>query len=150
MLGLSTNRSASVGHVKVPILGYKKDAFLEPSLDSNKPTTTPSTPTTYQYSTHPLIVQLSEMSSHSSNSNSSFSSAASHHSQPSTGATVLPRPGGGDMAGPSERSTLASGGRMTSMHVFQTTRGDRISSPPGRRPNFGRNGGAYPQPAQVG
>ena len=34
-IGSSTNGSASDGHVIIPNLGYKKDAFLEPSLASN-------------------------------------------------------------------------------------------------------------------
>ena len=35
LIGLSTNGSASDGHVIIPNLDYKKDTFLEPSLVSN-------------------------------------------------------------------------------------------------------------------
>ena len=35
LIGSPTNRSASCGRVVFPNLGYKKDAFLEPSLVSN-------------------------------------------------------------------------------------------------------------------
>ena len=35
-------------------------------------------------------------------------------------------------------------------HTFVTTRGDRISRPPGRRPQQGRIGGPYPRFDEVG
>ena len=46
LIGSPANRSASDGIVVFPNLGYKKDAFLEPSLVSNNFSSSPNTPTT--------------------------------------------------------------------------------------------------------
>ena len=46
LIGSPTNRSASCGRVVFPNLGYKKDAFLEPSLVSNNFSSPPNKPTT--------------------------------------------------------------------------------------------------------
>ena len=42
LIGSPTNRSASCGRVVIPNLGYKKDAFLEPSLVSNNSSSHPT------------------------------------------------------------------------------------------------------------
>ena len=46
LIGSPTNRSASCGRVVFPNLGYKKDAFLEPSLVSNNFSLSPNNATT--------------------------------------------------------------------------------------------------------
>ena len=53
LIGSPTNRNASCGRVVFPNLGYKKDAFLEPSLVSNNISLSPNKPT----STIPSINQ---------------------------------------------------------------------------------------------
>ena len=42
LIGSPTNRSASCGRVIFPNLGYKKDAFLEPSLVNNNSSSHPT------------------------------------------------------------------------------------------------------------
>ena len=46
LIGSLANRSASDGIAVFPNLGYKKDAFLEPSLVSNNFSSSPNKPTT--------------------------------------------------------------------------------------------------------
>ena len=46
LIGSLANRSALDGVAVFPNLGYKKDAFLEPSLVSNNFSSSPNTPTT--------------------------------------------------------------------------------------------------------
>ena len=46
LIGSLANRSASDGLTVFPNLGYKKDAFLEPSLVSNNFSSPPNKPTT--------------------------------------------------------------------------------------------------------
>ena len=45
LIGSLANRSVSDGIAVFPNLGYKKDAFLEPSLVSNNFSSSPNTPT---------------------------------------------------------------------------------------------------------
>lgn len=61
-----TNGSASVGHQQIPDLGYKKDAFLEPSLVSNFSSSNHTFTTTSTISYHQpnqSVTMLSQQSS---------------------------------------------------------------------------------------
>ena len=74
LIGSPTNGSASCGRVVFPNLGYKKDAFLEPSLVSNNFPLSPNNPTNNH--SYPQHQQLRAMANPNNQQPSSLSSRA--------------------------------------------------------------------------
>ena len=160
LIGSPTNGSASCGRVAFPNLGYRKDAFLEPSLVSNNFSSSSQTISKHSNSQHQ---QLSAMAS----SNNKQSSSLSAHAP-----DFVPF---GDLSGPGvpgdpapvdslQGSTVVGmqGSAMYAVvscqrfsmthiivvfrvdpHTFVMARGDHISRPPRHHPQQGRLGGAY-------
>ena len=146
LIGSLANRNVSDGIDVFPNLGYKKDAFLEPSLVSNNFPLLPNADN--HHSDHQLHRSIldSTMSSNNLQQQQLQQPIGSPGSHPVL-AGVVPRSNAGplpvDTLGRSAR-LVQEGGKMRG-NTFVTIRGDHISCPHGRRPPQGRIGGPYPR-----
>ena len=148
LIGSLANRSASDGIAVFPNLGYKKDAFLEPSLVSNNFSSQPTSNHSYPQR-HRLILN-STMSSSNMQQQQPQSTTSSPGLDPRSPRFTPRGPIGPLPVDALGRSTqaLQEGGEMRG-NTFVTTRGDQISRPHGRRPQYGRIGGPYPKIDEV-
>ena len=146
-----TSHSECVFGIDVfPNLGYKKDAFLEPSLVSNNfPLLTQQT-NNHSYSQLYRFILDSAMSSNSMQQQQSQQPIGTPGLDPRS-----PRFAPRGPTGPLPVDTLGclaraiqEGGEMRG-NMFVTMRGDQISCPHGRRPPHGRIGGPYPRIDEV-
>ena len=119
-----TNGVRLEGHVMVPNLGYKKDAFLEPSLISNFLTNIPTTTTsTTMFPTHCTNKQ------------------ACH--QPNS---VTPSPSSSNGSASWSNSFLQ--GETQLLQEYQMPRGEMLFRPNQQPANL-MNGTHYPMPSEV-
>ena len=147
LIGSLANRSASDGIAVFPNLGYKKDAFLEPSLVSNNFS---SSPNNHSFPQHHRFILDSTMSANNMQQQQPqhpFATPGLDPRSPRSAPRGLTGPLPVDALGHSSQS-VQEGGEMRG-NTFVTTRGDQISRPHGRRPQQGQIGGPYPRIDEV-
>ena len=150
MIGSLANRSASDGIGVFPNLGYKKDAFLEPSMVNNNFSPYPTNHHPHSYYQHHHLILDSAMSSNNLQqqqpqqpSGPPGLSAMSSSFVPRGPTGPLPVDSLGRLA-----RLVQEGGEMRG-NTFITRRGNQISHPHGHCLPLGHIRGPYPRIDEV-